>query len=125
MTCRFGVFSIFALVSSVTAQPRTPDTPAPAPRTAAAAVQPEVDPAIAQRRLTALSLLRSLADEARSYRDEALRARVQARVADALWDDDRENARDLFHRAWASAEAIETKPNVASSLGRTSRNAAP
>ncbi len=52
----------------------------------------EIDPEILQRRSMALSLLQSLAIEARSYRDEPLRARVQARIADALWDQDREAA---------------------------------
>ena len=56
----------------------------------------------------AKSLLQSLAIEARSYRDEPLRARVQARVADALWDQDKETARSLFRRAWEVAEAVET-----------------
>jgi hypothetical protein len=55
----------------------------------------------------AISLLTSLAEEARSYRDETLRARVQAHVADLLWEEDREQARPLFHRAWDAAEAIE------------------
>src|SRR3954465_5541987 len=39
-----------------------------------------------QRRMTALSLLTALADEAKGYHDQVLRARVQARAADALWD---------------------------------------
>ncbi len=40
----------------------------------------------AQRRTFAASIIMSLADEARSYKDPALRARVLARSADALWD---------------------------------------
>ena len=35
-------------------------------------------------------LITSLADEARGFRDETLRARVQARAADALWRDEQE-----------------------------------
>lgn len=65
----------------------------------------EVDPLVAQRRITAISMLTSLADDARSFKDPALRARVQARAADALWTTEPERARDLFHRAWDAAEA--------------------
>ena len=68
------------------------------------AVVEEPDPLVAQRRLTAISLLTSLADDARSFKDPALRARVQARAADALWTTEPERARDLFHRAWDAAE---------------------
>jgi len=59
----------------------------------------------AQRRTFAVSLVTSLADEARAYRDLALRPRVLARAADILWDADRAASRQLFLRAWAAAEA--------------------
>jgi hypothetical protein len=36
-----------------------------------------------------------------------LRARVQARIADALWDQDKEAARALFRRAWDVAESLD------------------
>src|SRR5687767_4645448 len=63
---------------------------------------------LAEARLTmATSMMPSLADEARSFRDLMLRARVQARSADALWDTDQENARLLFRRASESAEAAD------------------
>src|SRR5689334_10893449 len=60
-----------------------------------------------QRRATALSILQSLAIEARSYSDEPLRARVQAQIADVLWTHDKEAARSLFRRAWEIAEALD------------------
>ena len=44
----------------------------------------EADPAAVERRNVAVSLLTSLADDARSFRDQKLRARVLARTADAL-----------------------------------------
>src|SRR2546423_926139 len=66
-----------------------------------------VDPLVEQRRNTAISLLLSLADEAKGYHDETLRARVLARTADALWESDTERARTLFHRAWDAAEAAD------------------
>lgn len=81
----------------------------PVTTTTKASVVKLVDPEVTQRRSIALGLLTSLAIEARSYRDEALRARVQARVADALWDHDIDNARALFRRAWEAAEAVETQ----------------
>src|SRR6266511_4322601 len=67
----------------------------------------EADADAAQRRVMAISLLTSLADEVRSFKDEALRARVLARTADALWDTDTERARALFRRAWEAAAAAD------------------
>jgi hypothetical protein len=67
----------------------------------------EADPLAAQSRATAVSLLTSLADKARSFRDRTLRARAQARAADALWELDAELARTLFRRAWADADAAD------------------
>lgn len=113
---------VLILSASVSAQQIKP---APSPeKTTKASTQKEVDPEILQRRSVAKSLLQSLAIEARSYRDEALRARVQARVADALWDQDNEAARGLFRRAWEVAEAVETAaPNPDNSgPGRISAN---
>ena len=65
----------------------------------------EPDPVAAQRQVVAISLLQTLADEARSFREPKLRARVQARVADAFWETDSERARGLFRKAWEAAEA--------------------
>ena len=80
----------------------------------------EVDPIVAQRQVVAVSLLQSLADDSRSFRDQALRARVGARAADALWDTDSEKARNLFRRAWDEAEAgdAETARREAEELQR-------
>src|SRR6266404_6215607 len=64
----------------------------------------EVDDVAAQRRAFAISLVTSLADDARKYRDQALRPHVLARAADTLWDADNETARTLFRRAWEAAE---------------------
>lgn len=70
------------------------------------------------RRAFAISLVTSLADEARSYQDLALRARVLARAGDVLWDADSITARALFRRAWEAAEkgdsediTVKTKDN--------------
>lgn len=71
------------------------------------AARDKADPLARERRLAAMSLATSLADEARQFRDEALRARVQARTADALWETDQERARALFRRAWDAADAVD------------------
>ena len=75
------------------------------------------DPSMVEKRSIAIETLSSLAIEARSYRDEALRARVQARVADALWESDATQARALFHRAWDVAEAVELQPSEPGTSG--------
>ena len=59
------------------------------------------------RQVTALALITSLADEARDYHDEALRVRIQARAAEALWKTDRARATTLFVRAWETAETVD------------------
>ena len=71
-----------------------------------------------QRRAFAISLVISLADEARTYSDLALRPRVLARSADALWEADNTTALALFRRAWEAAEkgdaeevTVKTKDN--------------
>jgi hypothetical protein len=80
----------------------------PAPRTQRPrAPKAEADPLAEIRRTTAISMITSLADEARGFRDETLRARVQARAADALWETDEERARALFRRAWDAADAAD------------------
>lgn len=67
----------------------------------------EPNPLALQRRTIAISLLTSLADEARSYQSQTLRARVLARAADALWESDVEKARVLFRRAWDAADTAD------------------
>src|SRR5919205_933857 len=71
----------------------------------------------AQRRLFAVSMVISLATEARSFKDLTLRSRVLARAADALWDADRITARALFVRAWEAAEAADADESTTSVKG--------
>ncbi len=66
----------------------------------------------------AISLVITLANEAKSYSDLALRPRVLAHAADVLWDADNVTARALFKRAWEAAEdgdsqevTVKTKDN--------------
>ena len=83
--------------------------PKPAKTSAKKPAAEPADPMAELRRTTAISLVSSLADDARTFRDPALRARVQARSADALWDTDKEKAATLFRRAWDEAEAADAE----------------
>ena len=69
----------------------------------------EADAEAAQQRTVAISLVTTLADDARSFKDQTRRARVQARAADVLWDSDPERARELFRRAWEAAEIVDAE----------------
>ena len=60
-----------------------------------------------QQRALALSLLVSLSNEARNFRDQKLRARTLARIADGLWGVDPDQSRTLFHKAWDAAEVAD------------------
>ncbi|MDT5296277.1 MAG: hypothetical protein QOJ76_3157 [Acidobacteriota bacterium] len=97
---------------NVRAQTPQPTTTPQAKQAKASAKKPsaaEADPMAEIRRTTAISLVNALADDARTFRDPALRARVQARSADALWDTERERARLLFRRAWDEAESADAE----------------
>lgn len=74
----------------------------------------EADRIARERRMEARSLLISLASDARSFRDQVLRARSLARIADALWSVDPDQARVLFRQAWEAAETVyrETQLNI-------------
>ena len=103
---------IIAQVSAAQAQSNAGKPPAP-PRTektrsnGKASTDAGADPLAEIRRTTAVSLALSLADEARSFRDPVLAARVQARTADALWEADNDRARALFRRAWETADSAD------------------
>src|SRR5215216_388071 len=62
---------------------------------------------IKERRSRARSLLVSLSTDARTFRDQTLRARSLARIADALSQIDSEQARLLFRKAWEAAEVAD------------------
>jgi len=87
----------------------------------------EADADAAQQRTVAISLVSSLADEARGFKDQTRRARVQARAADVLWDSDPERARELFKRAWEAAEIVdaETAKKRAEDLRRQENQGGP
>ncbi|HEY5884818.1 MAG TPA: hypothetical protein VIT88_09040, partial [Pyrinomonadaceae bacterium] len=60
-----------------------------------------------EQKAMALSLLVSLATDARSFPDQTLRARTFARIADALWEPDPDQGRTLFRRAWDAATVAD------------------
>jgi hypothetical protein len=74
----------------------------------------ETDETSMARRMTAVLLLTNLADKARGFRDQALRSRVHAKVADALWQEDELRARQIFRQAWDEVEEFgrDTTPGT-------------
>jgi hypothetical protein len=62
---------------------------------------------VKERRARARSLLVALSSDARTFHDQTLRARSLARIADALWQVDGEQARLLFRKAWDAAEVAD------------------
>lgn len=114
---RFLLFSILlsALMPAVaaqdtsdkaTSQPKPAATPAKAAtktKAKSAAAKAKVD----QQRALALSILVSLANDARGYPDQKLRARTLSRIADAFWEADPEQGRALFRRAWDAADVAD------------------
>lgn len=124
--CRFppifaAALVTLALFSCASAQdskrePKKTSTPTGDVRKAEAEAKLAADRIAQERRAQARSLLLSLASDARSFRDQSLRARVQARAADALWETDPDQGRGLFRRAW---EAAETGDQEAEQRGST------
>ncbi len=60
-----------------------------------------------ERREQARSLLIAFLVDARTFRDQSLRARALARIADAVWRVDPEQSRSMFQKAWESAEVSD------------------
>ncbi|HJU56084.1 MAG TPA: hypothetical protein VJ715_15985, partial [Pyrinomonadaceae bacterium] len=104
---------LIALIAPALARAQAPQgkeaAPAKTTKKAAATRAEAGNPVAEQRRTTAITLISSLADEARSYQDPVLRTRVLARAADALWETDPERARNYFQRAWESAESADAE----------------
>jgi hypothetical protein len=110
----FAVLFLFSLVPAVPAQdnaaklaPQAPAKTAPAKagrsKESTAAAKAKKD----EQKALALSLLVTLANDARSYQDQTLRARTLARIGDALWEPDPEQGRALFRKAWDAAEIAD------------------
>jgi hypothetical protein len=67
----------------------------------------EAERLLRERRANAQSLLINLSADAGRFNDQTLRARTQARIADVLWSADPDRARNLFRKAWESAEVVD------------------
>lgn len=109
---QLAIVFVLILVTSINAQTPSPSKTQPAMSPVEdkdKAVRDEAKRLEEQRRATAISVLISLADEARNYRDQVLRARIQARAADLLWEIDVEKARLLFRRAWDAADVADAE----------------
>lgn len=79
------------------------------PRDSSAAKTEESDARASgeQRQSIAVSLLLSLANDSSNFRDQILRARTQARIAEALWEVNADEGRALFRKAWEAAEVAD------------------
>ncbi len=114
MAHRMSLFPTLLLLLSLTpasfaqntAEKKSPPTKAVKTKTAKSE---ESEAVAAHRAIVAVSLLTALADEARGFRDQALRARIEARAADAFWEADPDKARALFRRAWDDAETADAE----------------
>ena len=101
--------SLLIAVTVAQAQPQTEKKAAPPAKTTAAKseLSAEAELELKERRSKARALLVSLSSDARTFRDETLRARSLARIADALWQVDPEQGRLMFRKAWEAAEVAD------------------
>jgi hypothetical protein len=107
------IVAVWLALSAIVApaQTQTADKKPVAPVKAAAKSEPSAEAALElkERRAKARSLLVALSSDARTFRDETLRARSLARIADALWQVDPDQGRLLFRKAWDAAEAADVE----------------
>ncbi len=82
----------------------------------------EAERLVKERQSQARSLLISLANDARSFRDQTVRARSLARIADVLWSVDAEQGRTLFRNAWEAAEIADRESQEHLVLGQLPPN---
>jgi len=109
----FTILTLLLLFSSLAAQPK--DANSAAKNSVAnekAARDLEAERILKERRANAQSLLLNLAADARNFKDQTLRARTQARIADALWGVDRERSRTMFRSAWDAAEVADAESQL-------------
>jgi hypothetical protein len=76
------------------------------------AAELEAERVLKERRANAQSLLVNLAADARNFSDATVRARTQARIADALWDSDPERSRAMFRSAFDAAETADAESDL-------------
>ncbi|MGH9904449.1 MAG: hypothetical protein ACRD8U_02565, partial [Pyrinomonadaceae bacterium] len=110
--CLSIIVGVSLIFLAHTASAQSPSAKAKAPPNNAASrdksdAKAEADRIRKERKSQARSLLISLASDARSFRDQTLRARSLARIADALWGVDAEEGRAIFRRAWEASETAD------------------
>ncbi len=120
---RFIVFAcagliLFARPASGQLAAREPKAPLDAATSKTAEAKTEAERIAKERRTQARSLLISLASDARSFRDQTLRARSLARIADAVWSIDPEQGRTFFRNAWEAAETADRESQGRLGLGQ-------
>lgn len=93
--------------SKTVAQPRVSAGPMATPAAKNKETSAAAKARIEQKKALGVSLLVSLANDARNYQDQKLRARTLSRIADALWEPDPEQGRALFRKAWDAADAAD------------------
>lgn len=102
-----SVSLLCATAAAQTTQTKQAKTPPKNGARSKVATDPEAERIRKERREQAQSLLIALAADAGSFKDQTHRARIQARIADILWDADRERARTLFRKAWDAAQIAD------------------
>lgn len=104
------VLALLLLFSSLAAQPKDANSAAkntvPNEKTAR---ELEAERLLKERRANAEALLVNLAQDARHFINDTVRARAQARIADMLWESDRQRSRSIFRSAWDAAETADEK----------------
>jgi len=87
-------------------------------------VNPEVSSSQQQLLKTIIDLLSSTADEAGKWDDKRVAARIQAEIADLIWDAKPENANSYLQAAWTTAAKVEEPKRERSAIVNSSlRNA--
>jgi hypothetical protein len=108
-----AVVLLVVIPKAVSAQTTEPK-PAPSTKKESTKPNPNAEAALKERarREQARSLLVSLSTDARNFRDSTLRSRSLARIADALWQVDAEQARAMFRKAWDAAEVADQENDL-------------
>ncbi|HEY6072434.1 MAG TPA: hypothetical protein VIV15_03350, partial [Anaerolineales bacterium] len=105
-----GCLPVFsAAIAAQSAQTKKPEPLKPVAANTTPVKDPEAERLIRERRAQAQSLLISLANDAGTFNDQLLRARMLAHVADLLWETDADRARTLFRKAWDAAETADAE----------------
>jgi hypothetical protein len=111
-----GLIDPASLSAQTPAKPKTPVSTVAARETSDS--KADADRLDKERRAQARALLISLASDARSFRDQMLRARSLARIADVLWNADTDQGRTLFRKAWEAANIADRESHEHIILGQ-------